>query len=88
VITVPALVSRCPAPGRPGMPSSLAGLSVERILNEPPPAALAYASMQCREAGAVSILGGGTFDVFVWAAYAQRWLFDVKSHHGDTQPGW
>ncbi|MEB3306759.1 MAG: molecular chaperone DnaK [Cyanobacteriota bacterium] len=64
----------------------LAGISVERILNEPTAAALAYGfDRSTARRVLVFDLGGGTFDVSV-LRIAQG-VFDVKATSGDTQLG-
>ena len=64
----------------------LAGLTVERILNEPTAAALAYGfDRSTVKRVLVFDLGGGTFDVSV-LRIAQG-VFDVKATSGDTQLG-
>jgi molecular chaperone DnaK len=64
----------------------LAGISVERILNEPTAAALAYGfDRSAAKRVLVFDLGGGTFDVSI-LRIAQG-VFDVKSTSGDTQLG-
>ncbi|NCY14652.1 MAG: molecular chaperone DnaK [Synechococcaceae bacterium WB8_1A_041] len=64
----------------------LAGLNVERILNEPTAAALAYGFDRNRsQTVLVFDLGGGTFDVSVLKI--ANGVFDVKSTSGDTQLG-
>jgi molecular chaperone DnaK len=64
----------------------LAGLSVERILNEPTAAALAYGfDRSTVKRVLVFDLGGGTFDVSI-LRIAQG-VFDVKATSGDTQLG-
>jgi molecular chaperone DnaK len=64
----------------------LAGLSVERILNEPTAAALAYGFDRSRsQTVLVFDLGGGTFDVSILRI--ANGVFDVKSTSGDTQLG-
>ncbi|MCP9777475.1 MULTISPECIES: molecular chaperone DnaK [unclassified Cyanobium] len=64
----------------------LAGISVERILNEPTSAALAYGfDRSTVKRVLVFDLGGGTFDVSV-LRIAQG-VFDVKATSGDTQLG-
>ncbi len=65
----------------------LAGLKVERILNEPTAAALAFGldKLQGRSKVAVYDLGGGTFDVSVLEL--NDGLFQVLATHGDTRLG-
>lgn len=64
----------------------LAGIAVERILNEPTAAALAYGfDRAAAKQVLVFDLGGGTFDVSV-LRIAQG-VFDVKATSGDTQLG-
>jgi molecular chaperone DnaK len=64
----------------------LAGIAVERILNEPTAAALAYGfDRSTVKRVLVFDLGGGTFDVSV-LRIAQG-VFDVKATSGDTQLG-
>jgi len=64
----------------------LAGISVERILNEPTAAALAYGfDRSAAKRVLVFDLGGGTFDVSL-LRIAQG-VFDVKATSGDTQLG-
>ncbi len=82
VITVPAYYSerQREAVRRAG---ALAGLHVERILNEPTAAALAYAwGRNVRERVLVYDLGGGTFDASV-LELADR-VYQVVSTGGDT----
>ncbi|NDC34759.1 MAG: molecular chaperone DnaK [Synechococcaceae bacterium WB9_2_112] len=64
----------------------LAGLSVERILNEPTAAALAYGfDRSTVKRVLVFDLGGGTFDVSILRI--ANGVFDVKATSGDTQLG-
>ena len=64
----------------------LAGFSVERILNEPTAAALAYGFDRNRsQTVLVFDLGGGTFDVSILKI--ANGVFDVKSTSGDTKLG-
>jgi molecular chaperone HscA len=64
----------------------LAGLEVERIVNEPTAAALAY-SLDRQERGLIAVydLGGGTFDISVLQLHGG--IFEVLSTHGDTHLG-
>ena len=64
----------------------LAGISVERILNEPTAAALAYGFDRSVERKVMVFdLGGGTFDVSL--LHVANGVFDVKATNGDTQLG-
>ena len=63
----------------------LAGISVERILNEPTSAALAYGFDRSAVRRVRFRLGGGTFDVSLLRI--ANGVFDVKSTNGDTQLG-
>ncbi len=64
----------------------LAGISVERILNEPTSAALAYGfDKSSSRKVLVFDLGGGTFDVSLMSI--SNGVFDVKATAGDTQLG-
>jgi molecular chaperone DnaK len=64
----------------------LAGLRVDRILNEPTAAALAYGFDRNRsQLVLVFDLGGGTFDVSILRI--ANGVFDVKATSGDTQLG-
>ncbi|MFN2366006.1 MAG: molecular chaperone DnaK [Desulfurivibrionaceae bacterium] len=61
----------------------IAGLNVQRIINEPTAAALAYGlDKKGEEKIAVFDLGGGTFDISVLEI--GEGVFEVKSTHGDT----
>ena len=64
----------------------LAGITVERILNEPTAAALAYGfDRSTVKRVLVFDLGGGTFDVSILRV--AQGVFDVKATSGDTQLG-
>ncbi len=64
----------------------LAGISVERILNEPTSAALAYGFEKSSSRKVLVFdLGGGTFDVSLMSI--SNGVFDVKATSGDTQLG-
>ncbi len=64
----------------------LAGVKVERILNEPTAAALAYGfDRSANTRVLVFDLGGGTFDVSL--LNIANGVFDVKATFGDTQLG-
>ncbi|MFP4687096.1 MAG: molecular chaperone DnaK [bacterium] len=85
VITVPAYFndSQRQATKNAG---KIAGLHVERIINEPTAAALAYGLDDKREQNvAVYDLGGGTFDISVLDI--GDGVLEVKSTHGDTKLG-
>ncbi|MCK6527106.1 molecular chaperone DnaK [Myxococcota bacterium] len=61
----------------------IAGLDVQRIINEPTAAALAYGLQKSgSEHIAVFDLGGGTFDVSILVL--QDGVFEVKATNGDT----
>jgi molecular chaperone DnaK len=63
----------------------IAGLEVERIINEPTAAALAYGLSKQEEANkvvAVFDLGGGTFDISILEL--SQGVFEVKATNGDT----
>ncbi|HKY74479.1 MAG TPA: molecular chaperone DnaK [Patescibacteria group bacterium] len=82
VITVPAYFddSQRQATKQAG---EIAGLKVERILNEPTAAALAYGlDKKKNETIVVYDLGGGTFDVTVLEIGGG--VFEVKATNGDT----
>jgi molecular chaperone DnaK len=65
---------------------TIAGLNVQRILNEPTAAALAYGGMS-NQSGRVAVydLGGGTFDISILEL--QDGLYQVLSTGGDTYLG-
>ncbi len=65
----------------------LAGLMVERILNEPTAAALAFGLDKLGERSRVAVydLGGGTFDVSILEL--NEGIFQVLATHGDTRLG-
>ena len=64
----------------------LAGIKVERILNEPTAAALAYGfDRKNSRTALVFDLGGGTFDVSLLKI--SNGVFDVRATSGDTQLG-
>jgi molecular chaperone DnaK len=61
----------------------IAGLNVQRIINEPTAASLAYGlDKKGEEKIAVFDLGGGTFDISILEI--GDGVFEVKSTHGDT----
>ena len=85
VITVPAYFddSQRQATKQAG---EIAGLKVERIINEPTAAALAY-GLDKKNAHTVAVydLGGGTFDISVLEL--GEGVFEVKATNGDTHLG-
>ena len=64
-----------------------AGLTVERILNEPTAAALAYGLDRLTEHSKIAVydLGGGTFDLSILEL--NNGVFQVLATHGDTRLG-
>lgn len=85
VITVPAYFddSQRQATKQAG---EIAGLTVQRIINEPTAAALAYGlDKKSGETIAVYDLGGGTFDISILDI--GDGVFEVKSTNGDTHLG-
>jgi len=83
VITVPAYFNDAQrtATKRAG---ELAGLTVERIVNEPTAAALAYGLDKLKERSKIAVydLGGGTFDLSILEL--NEGVFQVLATHGDT----
>src|SRR3712207_8183132 len=65
----------------------MAGLKIERIINEPTAAALAYGinNLKNNEKILVYDLGGGTFDVTVLELF--EGVIDVKSSRGNDKLG-
>jgi molecular chaperone DnaK len=86
VITVPAYFSDG-ARQATREAGEIAGFAVERILNEPTAAALAYGLDRSDERQMVAVydLGGGTFDVSIIELDAG--VVEVRASHGDTQLG-
>jgi molecular chaperone DnaK len=86
VITVPAYFNDAQrnATKKAG---ELAGLTVERIVNEPTAAALAYGLHRLRERSKIAVydLGGGTFDLSILEL--RDGVFQVLATHGDTRLG-
>ena len=86
VITVPAYFNDAQrqATKRAG---SLAGLTVERIVNEPTAAALAFGLHKSKDHARIAVydLGGGTFDISVLEIHDG--VFHVLSTNGDTYLG-
>jgi len=86
VITVPAYFndSQRQATKEAG---EIAGLKVQRIINEPTAAALAYGLDKKQQDSTIAVfdLGGGTFDVSILEL--GDGVFEVKSTNGDTHLG-
>lgn len=86
VITVPAYFNDAQrnATKRAG---ELAGFTVERILNEPTAAALAYGLDRLQEHSKIAVydLGGGTFDISILEL--KEGVFQVLSTSGNTRLG-
>jgi molecular chaperone DnaK len=86
VITVPAYFNDAQrnATKKAG---ELAGFTVERIVNEPTAAALAYGLQRLRERAKVAVydLGGGTFDLSILEL--NDGVFRVLATNGDTRLG-
>ena len=85
VITVPAYFNDSQRKATKDA-GKIAGLEVERIINEPTAAALAY-GLDKKKSGLVAVydLGGGTFDVSILEL--GDGVFEVKSTNGDTSLG-
>ncbi|MCX7835531.1 MAG: molecular chaperone DnaK [bacterium] len=85
VITVPAYFNDAQRQATKDA-GEIAGLTVERIINEPTAAALAYGlDKKKNEIVAVYDLGGGTFDISILEI--GDGVFEVKSTNGDTHLG-
>ncbi len=82
VITVPAYFNDSQRQATKDA-GKIAGLDVERIINEPTAAALAY-GLDKRSSGKIAVydLGGGTFDISILEI--GDGVFEVKSTNGDT----
>ena len=85
VITVPAYFNDSQRKATKDA-GKIAGLEVERIINEPTAAALAY-GLDKKKSGTVAVydLGGGTFDISILELCDG--VFEVKSTNGDTSLG-
>ncbi len=85
VITVPAYFDDAQRQATK-QAGEIAGLNVQRIINEPTAAALAY-GLEKAKAHTIAVydLGGGTFDVSVLDL--GEGVFEVKSTNGDTHLG-
>src|ERR687883_1170228 len=86
VITVPAYFSDA-ARQATREAGEIAGFTVERIINEPTAAALAYGLDRTGERQLVAVydLGGGTFDVSI--IELDSGVVEVRASHGNTQLG-
>lgn len=86
VITVPAYFNDAERQATKDA-GQIAGLEVERIINEPTAAALAYGLDKTEEDQTILVfdLGGGTFDVSVMEL--GDGVFEVKSTAGDNRLG-
>lgn len=86
VVTVPAYFNHSQREAT-RRAAELAGLTVERILNEPTAAALAYGLDRLGESATVAVydLGGGTFDLSV--LQLREGFFEVIATAGDTRLG-
>jgi len=85
VITVPAYFNDSQRQATKDA-GKIAGLDVERIVNEPTAAALAY-GLDKKKSGTIAVydLGGGTFDISILEI--GDGVFEVKSTNGDTSLG-
>ncbi len=87
VITVPAYYNDSQRKATKDA-GDIAGLKVERIINEPTAAALAYGLDKNKEQTiAVFDLGGGTFDISILEIDPEIGTFEVKSSSGDGHLG-
>ena len=83
VITVPAYFNDAQRQATKDA-GKIAGLEVERIINEPTAAALAY-GFDKKDAKIIAVfdLGGGTFDISI-LEISEGGVFEVKATNGDT----
>ena len=87
VITVPAYFNDSQRKATKDA-GDIAGLTVERIINEPTAAALAYGlDKKTEQTIAVFDLGGGTFDISILEIDPEIGTFEVKSTSGDGHLG-
>jgi len=84
VITVPAYFNDSQRQATKDA-GKIAGLEVERIINEPTAAALAYGLSKQKQGETVAVydLGGGTFDISI-LEISKEGVFEVKATNGDT----
>jgi len=83
VVTVPAYFNDAQRQATKDA-GTIAGLSVERIINEPTAAALAYGITDKSNEKIIAVydLGGGTFDISILEL--DNGVFEVKATNGDT----
>jgi len=86
VITVPAYFNDSQRQATKDA-GTIAGLTVERIINEPTAAALAYGLKEKKAGARIAVfdLGGGTFDISILEV--DEGFFKVLSTNGDTHLG-
>ena len=86
VITVPAYFSDAARQATKDA-GEIAGFTVERIINEPTAAALAYGLDRIHDQQMIAVydLGGGTFDISIIELNAG--VIEVRASHGNTQLG-
>ncbi len=86
VITVPAYFNDAQRQATK-QAGEIAGLKVERIINEPTAAALAYGVDKSKKDHTIAVydLGGGTFDISILELGDN--VFEVKATNGDTHLG-
>jgi heat shock protein 5 len=85
VITVPAYFNDAQRQATKDA-GTIAGLKVERIINEPTAAAIAYGLDEKQEKNILVFdLGGGTFDVSILSI--DNGIFEVEATNGDTHLG-
>jgi len=85
VITVPAYFNDAQRQATKDA-GTIAGLKVERIINEPTAAAIAYGLDEKKEKNILVFdLGGGTFDVSILSI--DNGIFEVEATNGDTHLG-
>ncbi len=86
VITVPAYFNDAQRAATKAA-GELAGFTVERIVNEPTAAALAYGLDKLRDRSKIAVfdLGGGTFDISILEL--NQGVFQVLATNGDTRLG-